>query len=515
MITTQFYNRDGTERPAVRWSSLDVSSLVHSAKGGPKSARAQAIGSKSAMWEFLEMIGSPVVMRDSKHAEDVWWGQLYKVVISDGESRVEASLGGMANSVAVAHTFNLKRFTTTYTTDADSIAEYGTKQLMLTARELTNDQAEIYRDTELEKRKYPQRPEPVKAASDVPGADLYFRGWWDTLTWTYFLNEAGLVSYWEIDNWYGREIGEDGRPSCAQSFVQNSGAAWDAYHVYVRIRKVGAPATDLRLDLMSDAAGKPNASLANCTLVAATFTDRYDEYKFTLSVPVSLVSGTTYWVMLATTGAIDVDNYYIVDGNATSGYADGEFMLYNTVLVDWVYWPHPMDANFRVEGQSETTGQIEVMVTDEGQFLAGTDIVDDSGVYTNQARNGRTNAQYEIVKLLDMGTSTNRRLLARVLSNRLLQVYAEPNQGEYDYSKSADGIVTNYLGQVVAPSSCPVGVWMNYEDIVPSTVNTSKLSSMDRLFVEEAAYLPQSDTYEVRMARGEDVLQSLFGVVNG
>jgi hypothetical protein len=56
---------------------------------------------------------------------------------------------------------------------------------------------------------------------------------------------------------------------------------------------------------------------------------------------------------------------------------------------------------------------------------------------------------------------------------------------------------------------------MTEAEIVPTTVDTSKLSAMDYSFVEEATYTPRTNTYQVKRARGEDRLRSMFGVSDG
>lgn len=515
-FSTQFYNRDETERPYVPWSSLDIEEYTHAAWGGPKTAKAQAFGSRLALWDFLELLGAPVVMRDNWRAKPAWWGQLYRTILFDGRIRIEASLGGMGNSIAVAYTAEQKRETTAFNTDADSIAEYGTKDLLLSARDLTDAQAQNYRDTELELRKYPQRTPPVLLTSKILEANLYFRGWWNTFNWTYFALDAGKVSYEEINGHFGREIGEDGRPDCAQSIVQNSGVNWDAYFIYVRVRKYGAPVDNVRLDLMSDVAGDPGASLANCILAHGNFEDHYEWVEFELSAPVTLVNGTTYWIRLQKAGAISQTNCYIVDVNDTAGYLDGEFKVYSSGAASWASWgTRTIDMNFKVEGRAVTTDQIEKISDDEGQFITEVDLVDASGISTNQSRRGDNKALYEIEKLLDMGTSNNLRLLARVLANRKLQVYEEPPQFEQDYTYNAKGQILDNLGAIVPAAECPVGVWMNYSELVPSTVDLSNLSPMDRLFVDEATYYPKTDFYDVKRARGEDKYRSLFGVGHG
>ena len=69
-------------------------------------------------------------------------------------------------------------------------------------------------------------------------ANLECRGWTETLDWQYLLQEKGRESYEEIAG-YGREIGEDKRPTAAQSFQISSSDAWDITAIWLRVHSVG------------------------------------------------------------------------------------------------------------------------------------------------------------------------------------------------------------------------------------------------------------------------------------
>jgi hypothetical protein len=58
--------------------------------------------------------------------------------------------------------------------------------------------------------------------------------------------------------------------------------------------------------------------------------------QFTFATPVSVVSGTTYSLVVDRSGAVDGSNYYEVIGNTTGGYASGILYIYDSTIPGWV-----------------------------------------------------------------------------------------------------------------------------------------------------------------------------------
>lgn len=514
-LTVEFLNRDSTERAVWPWERVQVYKFSKSAIGGPKKAILRAFGSAGALWEFIEMLRCPVIITDKERSKSVWWGYINEVTaFIDGEERT-ATLEGFANSIAVGYTRSGYDYKTTFQTNAESIAEYGTKDLLLTASDRTGVQAKIYVLTELARRKYPviTRPEASNRSNYV---DIECLGWYESLDWQYFEEDRGQEIYTELDSWYGREIGEDDRPKCAQSFQILATSAWTADTIWIRIRHAGASTDNVVVRLKADTAGNPAAGdLATCTLADTDIDTYMDWIECTLSTTVTLSASTTYWISVEKSGAIHEDDYYIVDGSSAMAYDRGEFKVYSTNNAQWETWPLEMDMAFRITGVEVTTTQIETIITDTGQFLVDTDIIAASGVSTALYRDGDNTGKFEIEELLLHGTTNNRRLLARVLENRHFEVYEEPVQFNEDYSRNRAGIILDPYDTVVPPSECPVAVWMKFESSMPSSVDTSKLMSGDYIFVEEAEYVPETNEYRVLKTRDTDTLRALFGVVDG
>jgi len=268
-------------------------------------------------------------------------------------------------------------------------------------------------------------------------ASIDCRGWWHTLDWQYLVQAKGLENYEELGSHYGREIAEDSRPTAAQSFQLDSSDAWAASSIWLRVQSVGTRADNFQVDLWDDSGDTPNATLTlGVTAIAwADMPTSPTWTEFVLTQEVTLQPATTYWIHISASAAADQKNYYIVGGNENQGYANGKCLLWDGS--DWdEEWPD--DLSFRVVGEAETTTQISDAIGLAGQFFLGTNIDDSSGISSEQYRDGDATTLYEIKKLLEVGTTNDRRMLANVTDTRILEVYEEPPRGEADYYMVAD-----------------------------------------------------------------------------
>jgi hypothetical protein len=321
----------------------------------------------------------------------------------------------------------------------------------------------------------------------------------------------------------GRELGEDTNYGCGQSFRNTSSGSWDAVKAYVRIRNEGNKAVgSLTLSIRNNSAitSSPGViTYAEKTLLTANFDSAYDWIEFDLGSGAPLGTSTTYWIVLIPSFQEDEDDFYMVDGNESEGYnptgwSAGQFKIYNG---SWSTWGDksdgsyiPMDMNFILLGEEETTDQIADMVTDSN-FLLDTDIVDASGINQNQWRNGDKTAKTEIEELLELGTSNDLRMLCRVAPNLHLEVWEEPVLNEEDFSISHDEIIFDQYGAIVPNSTCPVGMYLRYEDIIPENVNADQLLDIGYVFVEKAEYDCTNDTYKIVQTRDIDPIERIIG----
>lgn len=189
-ITPKFWRRDFSDVQALSdILTYKVNSYSWNAIGGPEKASITAFGNINGIWDAAELLRSPVVLYDWRGVA-VWWGYVNRVSVRVGAVEVGVTMEEMANSIAVNYTLagESKQALTSWSTDADSAAEYGTKELLLTLAEVSQAAAENYRAAALEQRKYPVPTISITERSGSLSATIECVGWMQTLGWRYYEN---------------------------------------------------------------------------------------------------------------------------------------------------------------------------------------------------------------------------------------------------------------------------------------------------------------------------------------
>lgn len=107
----------------------------------------------------------------------------------------------------------------------------------------------------------------------------------------------------------------------AQGFQLSADA--DVYSVQAFVGKSNSPTDDLILEIQSDSAGVPSGTvLASVTKSGADITVS-KLHEFVFASPVSLSSGTAYWVVLRRSGSLDSINRWTVGWQSSGGYTGG------------------------------------------------------------------------------------------------------------------------------------------------------------------------------------------------
>ena len=507
MITARFENRDFTPYAHENWESLQVLKYSKNVMGGHKKAVINAFGAIGDMWEFVEMLRFPIYIMDTSRAKETWWGYANRITIWDDEGNAwSINLDHMANRIAIAYSYQFQRFTTAWADNSESQTEYGIKELLLTLREKNTTAAEQARATELDARKYPTMDPGFRGGRKRNQVRIDVRGWRDSLGWRYFEQDEGKEEYVDFGSGQ-REIGEDDRPTAAQGFQLSGASGWTATAIWLRVKKVGAPADNFQVALWDDNAGLPNAQIEACAVLAGgSITTAFAWYEFTLDSEQALALATQYWIHVSRSGGVDSSNYYMIDTNTGQGYANGNLFIKPA----GAWYDKNMDALFKVTGEAATTTQISTIISDVGEFFAGSDIIDASGVSSGTFRAGDQTALYEILELLKTGTTNSRRLLAEVTNIRKLRVYEEPAKNSANWTMNKKREMWDEYGVKVLPQDCPVGMWVQLIDFIPSTANISKLADPSPIFIDEAEYDVLKGTYRILKTRsGVSAAESL------
>lgn len=197
-FSVAIYDRDfsGTQLTPVG-ATFEIARYSFNVLGGPYEAAMTITGALPAISDLIQRLRCPIEIYDEAGAL-VWWGFIREVTASVNGWEIGASLDSMSNRVAVAYSFVDPgsatvgtRKTTAWTTDADSISEYGIKELLSSLDGATDAQAIQTRDIILSQFKYPIVT--WQAAKGEGTGQILCSGWWSTLGWRMYAN-SGISS---------------------------------------------------------------------------------------------------------------------------------------------------------------------------------------------------------------------------------------------------------------------------------------------------------------------------------
>jgi hypothetical protein len=405
----------------------------------------------------------------------------------------------MFNRIAVAYSYVAPgsntvgtRATTPWVQNDDSVSTYGQKEIRGSLDGATSAQAAAARDALLAQSRYPIPDIRPRGDSNELTATLECAGWWDTNSWRYLTRSAGLESYTDGSG-VNQAIGAAAANArVAQSFVLGSSEPWSAYSVKINLRTEGTPADNVIVEVCANNAGVPGSVLATATIAGSAVNSTSDWIEFVLDALEPLALATTYWIVVRRSGGVDAANHYVLQVAEAAGYAGGVLRLYNGAT--WGARTPDADAWFKVCGMQETTEQIRYVLA-INPFLTAVRIETGSGVYSSQYADGDGLLCERVEALLKSGTTNGRRLLATVTRERTVRVYEEPASGVNDYLLTAQGDLQDSWELPQAKEKCTVGVWAKLKDVIPATVDTSKLADPSRMFIESAEFNAESLAY--------------------
>ncbi len=467
-MNIRFENRQLSGSMVVPGLRFEVEKMSWALQGGPAKAGVKVSGAAGALGQVMQLLRCGVVISDEQ-GDSAWWGYVDAVEIELAGFKIRASLGDLANRVAVRYrderigpeVVQGWQFQTGWVEDLYSQAEWGKKEQIFTKVPASPGEALALAAAELDARKRPRlKPAAAGRGIGIPGggvARLELKGWWDTLGWVYWSEARGYVG--AVSGSTLQAVGNlAANTAAAGSF--SSPLAWDVYTLWLKAARFGAPADTLQVGIYADGGGTPGALLGSGSLASSSFDGEGTWKRVDLLTPVSIAAGTTYWVAAQRTGALDVNNYYRVTVDEGLGYAGGALLLWNGAA--WVARAPAADLAFQVTGNQVTTTQIATMgaPAGAGQFLKGVQIQDASGVYGRLYRDGRETALKEVIMLLEQGDSSGGRLMGQITRERMLvvsKVSAAPSKAAADLVLLGSGELRSQSGGKLLGGS--VGKW--------------------------------------------------------
>ncbi len=113
------------------------------------------------------------------------------------------------------------------------------------------------------------------------------------------------------------------RTGLAQSFKPDY--SLPVARIALSLKKTGTPTGNIWVELWSDSPGSPDAQLLSDSAVIdiSTLTGAFASYNFDFATPIPVVAGTTYYVVLQASNAIDGASYAQWENSGSNNYSDG------------------------------------------------------------------------------------------------------------------------------------------------------------------------------------------------
>jgi hypothetical protein len=115
------------------------------------------------------------------------------------------------------------------------------------------------------------------------------------------------------------------------------------------------------------------------------------------------------------------------------------------------------------------------------------EVIDTSGIDVSPSRDGSKTALAEITELLEKGSTNYRRMLARVLENRRVEIYEEPASTASGWI-DREGRMYSMYGAPLRDETCPVAMWIGLRGVVPLGAAFGRISAETCFWIEECEY---------------------------
>ena len=491
--------------PIITGAKLTPLKLSWSVYGGPDAALLAASAPARDLIDLTKLLRAPITITDPAGLP-AWWGLVSEVIIYLEDTQIKVSLDTLFNSVKVSYSFvspdnrlGDHQFTTA-AQDTASQKEFGTKEKVLHHYQIDDDFAEGIQQTFLAQHAWPKSTLSHRLRTGHAYALIKCEGWFKTLAWMNFQNQHGFYAN------YGPSAGAHkfGYPAFRFPVQRITPAInCELKYLYFQVRKQGSPTGNLYGRCYTESGGLPNtlmpttASILGSTVSATA----YQWVKLTFSTPLSLTAGNSYWVGPSSSTS-DSTNYYLVRTDENAGYfQDNHYARYydspnwKTIpnITQPLTNPHLI---FRAVTLQDTGSQIQTAVNAADQFLPRVKIPA-SGVLTSPYRYDQINCLGDIKKLMDLGTSNHRRILAEVSPQRHLEFYEQPDPDQPSYYMNRLGQFINFEGALIKPYQPPVGHFVRFAGSNRITMPFDK-ARVPTCFIEGADFNPATGRVRVR-----------------
>jgi len=502
-------------------SLLQVIGFSKSAIGGPLWARLRMNSTnEDYAAELVNALRYPIEIYDVETGEKVWWGIVSEMRIPIGVGAsfsIGLSLERLFNYVKIVYSYSppgggaAEYRETAWANDASSVTEYWRKEKIISSSASSDMAAASKRDTILAIGKVPT-PKLDFSGLEFPEIDCI--GYWETLSWVYYLHLAGVEA--NAAGGEEQDLGKiAGNTKIYQKIINNSGESWMAYNISIYASTFGTPTDNLIVQLCANNAGVPGTVLATATIPASEIESGTQKITKDFSTPVTFELATTYFLVVSRSGALSSVNHYKIGVDEGLSYTSGEMRLWNGS--SWVTRVPDADLKFHLGGVYETSRQLTEVINESAQFDIGVEVTDASGLYSSQYRDGSRNAKEEAEELMITGTSGLVRYVGGVDEDLHVRIYAEP--AEWIARSTASNIRMDKNGNIFGMVSntpvpncfCPVGVWCELVSRTPVVDAIQSTEDQFMFFIDSAEYNAEDDSYKPQPRASVSDIEQITG----
>ena len=451
---------DRTQVPGLKPLSLSWDAI-----GGPNQAVLGLENDETSFESMKSWLGSGVEIYDPSDRL-AWWGYVHQVSRPEGATRLESSLEELANRVAVRYRsmepgqdFGAIA-QTDWKDDSTSQAFYGVKELLLKRDVLSEEQALLLRDASLNRMAQPV----TKLTPSVKSVNsrILCRGWFERMRWRQWPAHTDILGHSPVQQGYKSLGASLKQMSLAQSFVFSDPVSLAS--VAARIRKIGTPLDQVRLQIQTDALGEPSGTVrAEAVLAASAIsTDSYAWVSAWFAAPCIVAKDERLWLVVKRDGAASSTSYFSLGMDENLGFTGGSLLVLDASLGTWKTATPDADMLFKLTALSDSLDLMAQIVQASGCF-EGFSYEAGVGLSLPYVSEAGIDCQEAFLRLLSLGSPDLENLLVEVNSKRHLRVFPQPASANPLFWLGKDGRVKNQVGKNLAAPWQAAGNWLSSE----------------------------------------------------
>ena len=504
-LSVHFRSRDFSS-PILPNLHADPVRLSWSAFGGPDQATVRLTGQAETLLSMTRLLRCPVTVNDPA-GEAVWWGFVDRVTVYIDQVEIRVSMETLFNRVGVKYSFvspdgRLAELSHTLTADnAASQAEYGIKEKVLHRAGIDDDFAASLRDTFLSQHSWPSSRLSQREGAAGDQVLLHCSGWFKTLAWVPYVYEHGFAANYGP----GPGVFSFGDTASAQMVCQGFYHQGGGFlkHAYFMLRNHGA-SRNLTARLYSHSGYSPDTLLSTSSPVAAATlsANAHSWVRFTFPTPYALPTANTFFLIALYPSGVNPSEYFSIRSDENESFPNAAARVYNGT--SWVFLPSVTnpggrpDLYFRIITTRDTGDQLAAIAAAGNQFFTKVAALT-TGVYTAPYTPMGEDCLAEAEKLMHLGTSNQRLVLAKVTRERQLSFYEQPEQEIPAVYLNRQGCFFSRHGVALKPYFPPVGQFAQ----LSGSDRTSRPWDMHRVplcFIQRAVYFPATGALQIKTA---------------